>query len=295
VKIGFLGAGAMGIGMLSTLVGKGHEVGVFDLSATAMDAAAALGARRKQSAADAAQGAEAIVSMLPTAESVAALYAELAPSLKPGQVCIDMSTIDPGTAIRIGGRLAEAKVDFLDCPVSGGVLKAREGALTIMVGGNAGVLERVRPALACMGSAIVHVGPIGTGAAAKLANNIIAAASMVATSEAFRLGTAYGVDPQVLTRILETSSGNTWVLHHMHPVPGVRPDSPSSKGYTPGFATDLMIEMLDIVGTAAFEKRIPLTLVPAMQQLWQLASNHGLARQDCTSVYQFIDPSIRKE
>lgn len=293
-RVAFVGAGQMGLGMLANLVRKGFEVLAADRSAEALERARAEGATPVASLPEAARLCDALVSMLPTAQVVRDVYLGpdgVAASARPGSACIDMSTIDPGTAIAVGSRLRQAGVDFMDCPVSGGGPKARAGTLTVMAGGSAAALERLRPLLAAIGTDIVHVGPLGSGSAAKLANNIVAAASMVATSEAFRVGTAYGIDPTLLTRILETSSGDTWILRNMHPVPGMREGSPSSNGYDPGFSTINMIEMLDLIRLAAFEKHVPLAVVPALQTVWQLASNHGLAERDCTSVYQFMQPA----
>jgi 3-hydroxyisobutyrate dehydrogenase len=293
MKIAFIGAGQMGLGMLSCLLRRGFDVAVFDLSQQAMECATAEGARPVASLAAAATDCEVLITMLPTAEAVRQVYLArdgILEAMPAGGTCIDMSTVDPQTAVDIGVRLAERGIAFMDCPVSGGTPKARAGTLTLMVGGDAVVLERMRPVLEAMAANIVHVGKVGCGAAAKLSNNVIAASSMVATAEAYQIATSFGVDPEVLTRILEASSGNTWVLHNMHPVPGIRPGSPSSNGYKASFTTTNMLEMLDLIRRAAFEKSIPLAIVPAVQAIWQLGANHGYAEKDCTSVYQFMTP-----
>lgn len=293
MKVGFIGVGEMGYGILLNIVKAGIQVTAYDIDPGRLDAAVAAGAGRGASIADVASEADVVATMLPTEAVVEQVYlgaGGIVGALRPGALCADFSTIRPGMAVRLAEAAAARGNGFVDCPVSGGGPGARAGTLTIMAGGQREHVDRIRPMLDAAGSAVHHVGGPGAGAATKLANNVIAASSMVATAEAFQIASAFGVDPALLTRVLETSSGNTWVLHNMHPVPGVRPGSPSSNGYAPGFRTDLMVEMLDLICRTGVEKGIALTLPPALMQLWQLATNHGAAARDCTSVYAFIGP-----
>ncbi len=182
-------------------------------------------------------------------------------------------------------------IRFLDAPVSGGVGGAEAGTLAIMVGGAAGDLEEARPVLAAMGSNIIHVGAVGAGEVAKLCNNLISGTVAVAVSEAFRIGEAFGVDPQILTDVIAKSSGATWVMERMHPVPGIVESAASSRQYTPGFMTDLMAKDLGLAVSAAREKRVPVAVASTAQQVYRMASSHGLGRKDFSSVYQFLKPS----
>jgi len=209
----------------------------------------------------------------------------------PRRLCVDMSTIDPGTSQRIAAQLKERGIRFLDAPVSGGVGGAVAGTLAIMVGGEAGDLAEARPVLAAMGSNIIHVGAVGAGEVAKLCNNLISGTVAVAVSEAFRIGEAFGVDPKILTSVIAKSSGATWVMEHMHPVPGIVESAASSRQYIPGFMTDLMAKDLGLAVSAAREKRVPVVVAPAAQQLYRIASSHGLGREDFSSVYKFLKPS----
>jgi 3-hydroxyisobutyrate dehydrogenase len=202
-----------------------------------------------------------------------------------------MSTIDPGTSQRVAARLKEGGIRFLDGPVSGGVGGATAGTLAIMVGGDAGDLEEARPVLAAMGSNIIHVGAVGAGEVAKLCNNLVSGSALIAVAEAFRIGEAFGVDLQVLTNVIAKSSGATWVMEHMHPVPGIVDGAASNRQYAPGFMTDLMAKDLALAVNAAREKRVPVVVAPAAQQLYRLASSHGLGREDFSSVYKFLKPS----
>jgi len=226
--------------------------------------------------------------MLPSSANVEAAYlgaGGIIEGVMPGRLCVDMSTIDPGTSQRVAARLKERGIRFLDAPVSGGVGGAVAGTLAIMVGGEANDLEEAQPALAAMGSNIIHVGAVGAGEVAKLCNNLISGTVAVAVSEAFRICEAVGVDLQILTDVIAKSSGATWVMEHMHPVPGIVDNAASSRQYAPGFMTDLMAKDLGLTVSAAREKRVPVVVAPAAQQLYRIASSHGLGRKDFSSVY----------
>jgi len=145
-----------------------------------------------------------------------------------------------------------------------------------------------------MGANIIHVGPVGSGEVAKLCNNLIAGVAAVAVSEAFRIAEGFGVDPKVLTDVISKSSGNTWVMEHMHPVPGLVGKAPSSRDYTPGFTTDLMAKDLGLAVNAARELRVPVVVAPAAQQALRLASSHGFGLKDFSSVYMFLRASNRE-
>src|SRR6516225_5513834 len=294
MKIGFIGTGTMGQPMLGNLVKKGFQAIAYDTAPGALDAAVRLGAERAGSAAQAAAAAELVITMLPSSANVEAAYlgaGGIIEGAAAGRLCVDMSTIDPGTSQRVAARLKERGIRFLDAPVSGGVSGATAGTLAIMVGGDAGDLEEVRPALAAMGANIIHVGAVGAGEVAKLCNNLISGSALIAVAEAFRIGEAFGVDPQILTNVIAKSSGGTWVMEHMHPVPGIVDSAASSRQYAPGFMTDLMAKDLALAVNAAREKRIPVAVAAAAQQLYRMASSHGLGREDFSAVYKFLKPS----
>jgi 3-hydroxyisobutyrate dehydrogenase len=294
MRIGFIGTGRMGQPMLANLVKKGFEVTAWDVVGAALDAAARLGAGRAGSAREAAADADLVITMLPSSANVEAVYwgeGGIGNGIAPGRLCIDTSTIDPLTSQRVAARLKERGIRFLDAPVSGGVAGAAAGSLAIMVGGDAADLEEARPALAAMGANIIHVGAVGAGEVAKLCNNLISGSALIAVAEAFRIGEAYGVDPRVLTEVIAKSSGATWVMAHMHPVPGIVEGAASSRQYAPGFMTDLMAKDLGLAVGAARDKRVPVVVAPAAQQLYRLASAHGLGREDFSAVYKFLQPA----
>ena len=294
MKIGFIGTGTMGQPMLANLVKKGFAVLAFDVVPAALDAAASLGAERAGSVGETARNCEIVITMLPSSANVEAVYlgsSGIVESAGEGRLCVDMSTIDPGTSQRVAARLGERGLRFLDAPVSGGVGGAAAGTLAIMVGGDARDLAEARPALAAMGTNIIHVGAVGAGEVAKLCNNLISGSALIAVAEAFRIGEAFGVDAQVLTNVIARSSGATWVMEHMHPVPGIVGSAASSRQYAPGFMTDLMAKDLGLAVSAARDKRVPVVVAPAAQQLYRMASSHGLGREDFSAVYKFLKPS----
>jgi 3-hydroxyisobutyrate dehydrogenase len=294
MRIGFIGTGTMGQPMLANLVKKEFDVVAFDIVPAALDTAVRLGAARVGSVGEAAANCDLVITMLPSSANVEAVYLGsegIVGTAARGRLCVDMSTIDPGTSQRVAARLKERGLRFLDAPVSGGVAGATAGTLAIMVGGDAGDLEEARPVLAAMGANIIHVGAVGAGEVAKLCNNLISGTVAVAVSEAFRIGEAFGVDPQILTSVIAKSSGATWVMEHMHPVPGIVENAASNRQYAPGFMTDLMAKDLALAVNAAREKRVPVVVAPAAQQLYRMASSHGLGREDFSAVYKFLKPS----
>ena len=294
MNIGFIGTGTMGRPMLANLVKKGFAVVAYDVVPDALAGAVAAGARAAASPAEVARQSELVVTMLPSSSHVEAVYlgpAGVKEGVAAGRLCIDMSTIDPSVSRRVAAALAQQRVRFVDAPVSGGVPRATDGTLAIMVGGDARDVEEARPVLAALGANVIHVGAVGSGEVAKLCNNLIAGVAAVAVSEAFRIAEGFGVDAKVLTDVISKSSGHTWVMEHMHPVPGLVARSASSQEYAPGFMTDLMAKDLGLAVNAARELRVPVVVSPAAQQVLRLASSHGLGRKDFTAVYTFLKPS----
>ena len=293
-RIGFIGVGTMGLPMAANLVKKGFAVTAFDMNPAAVKAAAEVGAAAAASAAEAVAGADLVITMLPSSPHVESAFTGdggVLMAARKGTLLVDMSTIDPAVTRRLAAAAAERGLRFVDAPVSGGVPRATDGTLAIMVGGAPADFEAARPALAAMGANVIHVGEVGSGEVAKLCNNLIAGVAAVAVSEAFRIAEGFGVDPKVITEVISKSSGNTWVMEHMHPVPGLVARSASTNEYRPGFMTDLMCKDVGLAVDAARGLRIPLFVAPAAQQVYRLASSHGLGRKDFTSVYTFLKPS----
>jgi 3-hydroxyisobutyrate dehydrogenase-like beta-hydroxyacid dehydrogenase len=206
----------MGAGMVRNLAAAGHEVVVF---ARTPARAEGLPARLAGTVAEAVDGAEvACTCVTDSPDSVAVVAAMLAAGRPPPVVC-DFATIAPATAGDLAARCADRGVAYLDCPVSGGPPGAAAGTLAVMVGGEAGALERARPVLDAVGDPAkrVHCGPSGAGLVAKLVNNLLVAVISAGTAEAMGMGQRAGVDPEVLRRVLLASSGASWQLEHLFP------------------------------------------------------------------------------
>jgi 3-hydroxyisobutyrate dehydrogenase len=293
-SIAFIGLGNMGLPMVANLVKAGYRVHAADIRREAVEAAVGHGAHPADSAAEATRRAEIVVTMVPNSPEVEAAY--LGPTgvlegARPGQIAIDMSTIDPATTRRVGARLEAAGVRMLDAPVSGGVPGAVAGTLTIMVGGDPAVVAEVRPILGTMGKNVVHVGPLGSGEVAKICNNLLAGVSMIAAAEAFTIGVRAGVDPKILHDVIRTSSGNCWAIEHNCPVPGLVPKAASNRDFAAGFMTDLMAKDLSLARAAARDLGVPCFTGALAHDLYMLASRHGLGRRDFSSVIQLLTAS----
>ena len=213
--VGFIGLGMMGLPMLRNLLKAGCTVRGFDLNAEA--AASVLGQpgfTAAESPAAAAQGADVVLLMLPDSRVVDGLLwggpgevGGLARQLKPGQLVLDMGSSDPVHSRENQARLAALRVDFVDAPVSGGVKRAVDGSLSIMMGGEAPAVERVRPLLQCMGKTLVHVGTAGAGHAVKALNNYVSASGLLAVCEALVAARAFGIDPHKVNQVFNASTG----------------------------------------------------------------------------------------
>ncbi|HEV7456343.1 MAG TPA: 3-hydroxyisobutyrate dehydrogenase [Roseococcus sp.] len=285
-RIGFVGLGNMGLPMARNLVRAGHEVAGYDLSAAAMDAAAEAGITRAQSAADAARGAQFVITMLPAGTHVREAWlgaGGMAEAADPEAVLLDCSTIDVGTAREVAtGR------PMLDAPVSGGTMGAENGTLTFMVGGEAGAFARAKPILEAMGRTIVHCGAAGAGQAAKLCNNMLLAISMIGTCEAFTLAEKLGLSHEALFEVASKSSGQCWSLTTYCPVPGPVPGSPANRGYAPGFATALMLKDLGLSQQAAGAVGAATPLGAAALTLYERFAADGGALRDFSGIIEML-------
>ncbi|MCT7317973.1 3-hydroxyisobutyrate dehydrogenase [Ralstonia sp. CHL-2022] len=287
MKIAFIGLGNMGAPMARNLLKAGHALTVFDLNTQAVGALVEAGAMAAASPKDAATGAETVITMLPAAAHVRhVLTAEdgVLAGIAKGVPIIDSSTIDPASVKAFAALAAEHGNTFVDAPVSGGTGGAAAGTLTFMVGGSAAAFEQVRPVLSAMGKNLVHCGDTGAGQGAKICNNLVLGITMAGVAEAMSLGEALGIDPKVLGGIINTSTGRCWSSDTYNPFPGVIETAPSSRGYTGGFGTDLMLKDLGLAGDAAKSVRQPVYLGALAQQLYQTVSSKGDGKLDFSAV-----------
>ncbi len=252
MKIAFIGLGNMGGGMAANLVKAGHAVNAFDLSAEALARAKGNGCVPFTHVREAVADAEAVVSMLPNGKIVDSVYeGDVIGQAPKGAILLDCSTIDVDTARKVTADATAAGYEMVDAPVSGGIAAANGGTLTFMVGGANSAFARAEPILAAMGKAVIHAGASGAGQAAKICNNMLLGASMIATCEAFKLAEKLGLDLQTFYDISSKASGQNWSMTSYCPVPGVGPQSPADNGYQGGFATALMLKDLKLAMEAA--------------------------------------------
>ena len=287
--IAFIGLGNMGGGMAANLVKNGFTVRAFDLSDDALAKAEAAGAIRAASAADAVTGADAVVTMLPADKHVEAVYTDdVFGAAKPGTLFLDCSTIDVATARRVITAAKAKGFQMADAPVSGGIAAANAGSLTFMVGGDDDAFSRAKPILSAMGKAVIHAGSDGNGQAAKICNNMLLGATMVATCEAFAMAQKIGLDAQTFYDISSVSSGQSWSMTSYCPVPGVGPQSPADNGYSGGFAVALMLKDLKLALEAAASVNASVPMGAQAQSLYQLLANRGEAGQDFSSIIKLL-------
>ncbi|MEN9719185.1 MAG: 3-hydroxyisobutyrate dehydrogenase [Pseudomonadota bacterium] len=289
MKIAFIGLGNMGGGMAANLVKAGHDVHAFDLNADALARAQDNGCATYTSVREAAQGAEAVVSMLPNGAIVDSVYnADVIGNAPASALLLDCSTIDVATARKVAEAAAAAGYAMVDAPVSGGIAAANAGTLTFMVGGSDAAFARAEPILAAMGKAVIHAGASGAGQAAKICNNMILGATMIATCEAFALAEKLGLDLQTFYDISSKASGQSWSMTSYCPVPGVGPASPADNDYQGGFAAALMLKDLKLAMEAAKAAGSQVPMGARAEELYAAFNAAGHGGMDFSAIIQTL-------
>ncbi len=213
-SVGVVGLGNLGLPLATALVRAGWDLAVLDSHAERAEPLVALGASAVRDASELADR-DVLVLVVPDDAAVEQVLDGHLTFDSPGRAVIVHSTVLPQTARRLAGVAAEHGVDLLDAPVSGGAERAQAGALTVMVGAEAAALERVRPLLDAVGDPVLHVGPVGAGAAAKLANQLTMFANLAGVYEAIDFASAHGVATDALLTALETSLGDSWIARNL--------------------------------------------------------------------------------
>jgi 3-hydroxyisobutyrate dehydrogenase len=274
--------------MTRHLLEAGHGVTVTSRSRPPIDRAVALGATDGGSPAGVAGTADIVFLCVPSSPQVEEVVAAMLPILRPGQVVVDCSTIDPDVTRAQHALVAGVGAGYLDAPLSGGTAGAEQGILTLMVGGDESTLDRVRPVLEAFAGRVVHVGGPGMGQVVKLCNNLIYAAQMLATSEATALALSSGVVPAKLHEVLTHATGDCVAVRTRLPVAGVVPGSPASNDWRPGFMTDLMAKDLDLAMSYAAGLGVPLASTAVARQALTAASDAGYGREDFSSMAKVV-------
>ena len=288
-SVAFIGLGNMGGPMAKNLIKAGHDVTVFDLAPAALADLKDAGAELAESAADAAQNKDYVISMLPAGKHVAGTYLGedgLLAKLDGSTTVLDCSTIDAATAREVGEAAAAAGIGFMDSPVSGGVAAAAAGTLAFMCGGSADTFDKAKIILADMGKNIFHAGPAGAGQVAKGCNNMLLAIHMIGSAEALEMGARNGLDPKVLSEIMLASSGRNWSLEVYNPYPGVMETAPASNDYKPGFMTDLMAKDLGLALEIAEQCGVDNQMGKLARALYTKHQEEGNGQRDFSSILE---------
>ncbi len=284
-SVGFIGLGIMGAPMARRLVEAGHRVTVFNRNPQKRAPLVALGAKAADTPRDAARGNAIVISIVTDSPDVEAVL--LGPEgavhgAEKGALFVDMSTIAPETARKVGRALAEKGIGFLDAPVTGGDVGAREGTLSILVGGEKADLERARGVFQVMGKRITHCGPQGAGQTVKACNQVLCAMNMVGIVEALHLARASGIDRSLVVEALVPGAGGSWALDKL----GSRI---AKDDFAPGFMVDLIQKDLRIVQDAAARLGLPLEGTALAQKRFADNQEHGEGRLGTQAMYKALE------
>jgi len=292
LSIGFVGLGNMGSPMATNLLKAGHKLKVYDIVPALLEKLAAEGASVSTSAIAATADVDVFISMLPASVHVENLYlgdTGILNHLAKNTLVIDCSTIAPSSSRLVSDAAVAKGVDMIDAPVSGGVGGAVGGTLTFIVGGTEAALKRANPVLANMGKNIFHAGEAGAGQVAKICNNMLLSVLMTGTAEALQLGVDNGLDPAVLSEIMQKSSGGNWALEVYNPYPGVMENVPASNEYEGGFLVDLMVKDLGLAMEAGLEKGASTPMGALARSLYINHAKRGYGRKDFSSIQKVFN------
>jgi 3-hydroxyisobutyrate dehydrogenase-like beta-hydroxyacid dehydrogenase len=284
--VGFVGLGRMGTPMCQHLLNQAYEVHLYDVNPQALTYFQGTSAHPADSLQTLAQTVDVVILMLPDShvvEQVVLGEHGLGTGLTAGKVLIDMSSSLPSSTQRIAQTLATREIHMLDAPVSGGVQRAKEGTLAIMVGGEQPVFEQYQKLLQVFGNRLFYVGNHGAGHLTKSLNNLLSATTLISAVEAVLLGIRAGLDPTTFIDVVNASTGrsnSTEIKFPRYILPG---------SFDDGFLLKLMSKDLKIAMTTAMELEFPLFIGSTVNQLWQAALAQGLGEDNHTAIYKFLE------
>jgi 3-hydroxyisobutyrate dehydrogenase len=261
----------MGVPMAAHLERAGYAMQTYDVN----------GKGNRRSVREAAQGAEALITMLPDGDAVREVVLEALPALAPGAIVIDMSSSDPAGTRKLGAELERKSVSLVDAPVSGAIAGAREATLAIMAGGDKAAFEKARPLLEKLGKQIFHVGPVGAGHAVKTLNNYLGAAGTLAGFEALLLAQAFGLDPQPMLEAINASTGHNYTTERKIPRQVL------TGAFASGFKLALMTKDVGIAAGLARDLGVETPYLRETLRLWRAALRELPAGADHTEIYRF--------
>lgn len=285
MRIAFIGLGTMGLPMAHNLIKGGFEVAGYDAQAEAIAAHVANGGAGASSAVDAVKGADLVITMVPNAEHVRAIFtgpAGVHDALSPFSLVIDMSTIHPSESDAIRAKLADRSIPMIDAPVGRTSLHAIEGKLLILAGGATTDIERARPAFDCMGEKTIDCGGPGTGIRMKIINNFMSIANNVLTAEALTLAEAIGLDVDLARDVMAGTAAGQGHMNTTYPAKVLKGD------LTPAFMLDLAHKDIGLALEVAGDANVPLSVGAAAREQYTLARGQGRGKQDWTAIYAMM-------
>ena len=286
LRVGYIGLGLMGKSVARNIMKAGFPLVVFTRSKEKIDELVSEGAFPATSPADVARQVDVVFTNLPDSPDVlSVVFGEngIASTIRAGSIFVDNSTIKPSVAQEIARRLlAERQVHALDAPVSGGDIGARNGTLTIMVGGDGVALERVMPVLLAMGKKVTHIGEAGSGQVCKAANQIMVAAQMVAMGELLVFSKKCGADPTKVVEAIKSGAAQCWTLD-------VKPQRLFDGNREPGFKASMQSKDLGIIMESAKEFGVPLPTTAVNAQLFQAMLQNGMGDKDNSAVVAILE------
>ena len=283
--IGFIGLGAMGMGMAKSLVGAGFQVQGFDINAAALTHFTEAGGTTVDSAAAAASGADLFIIVVVNAEQADSVLWDngAAAQLSSGSVVLLCSTVKPAYAVQTARKLQELGIDMLDSPISGGSIRANAGEITIMASGPDAAFAKAQSAMEAMAANIFQMGSEpGQGSTMKLVNQILAGTHIAVAAEALAFGAKAGIDPCKIYDVISTSAGNSFMFGNR--VPHILEDD-----YTPHSAVNIWVKDLDLVLQAGKENQAPLPLSSAAYQLYMMAAAAGFGALDDAAIVKVFE------
>lgn len=281
IKMGFIGLGAMGKPMAVNLLKAGYRVFAFDVNRKNVDEIKIMGATDCENGQAVAASSDVIITSLPNAGIVEAVMvgAEgIFSQCKEGTVIIDMSSVSPSSTLKMTGIAEPMGIKYVDAPVSGGTKGAEAGTLTVMVGAEEDVFEKIKPILEVIGGDIYHVGPTGTGDAVKIVNNMMLGCNMATLAEALVLGVKCGLKVETMQEIISKSSGRSYVMEAKLEKFIMKDD------FEGGFAMDLQHKDLGLALEAGRENNIPLPMTALATQIFESGRASGLGREDMSAI-----------
>ena len=289
--IAFLGLGIMGMPMAGHLLKAGFRLTVYNRTAARAIELVQAGALQAATPFEAARGADFVISMVtdgPDVEQVLLGSDGAVLAAQPGAVFIDMSTISPDMARHLADALSHHQIDFLDAPVSGGDIGARNAALTIMVGGRQDVFQKARPVFEVLGKRITHVGPSGAGQAVKACNQVVTAVNLLAVCEALMMAEKNGIDPLAVIHVLAGGASQSWSLENLGP-------RIINGDFTPGFMVKLLQKDLNIVLSQARHFGISLPGTTIVERLLKDNAAHGEASEGTQALYKALKRALEND